>query len=671
METDVEFASYTPGQYDLSMIPAAAIAAISNRERFASWEPGKPIWAADVWSTVRGLFAAMLASGSLPHQGDFSPTPGVILGIVPDAVDMDIVAGDAATFSRGRDAQVAETMAFPLSSSLDSTSGVHDAAFASRLQVLQRLRKIETAIEQDGGVAKPLIITASVGSILQAVPGRDEVAAATRDLVVGGTLDDAEMRRWLSEAGFQPTTAVQLPGEFCQRGGIIDVFSPDQSSPVRIELFDDEIESIRRFDPASQRSVEQLQRLEIAAISGAPPETQVSLVDYLPDESMVVMYDPLQCQKAADVLLGRLKDSSNYLTFAELNVAISRLRLVFATQLSGGDKSDTVGLRVTGVESFVGAIDQVCEKVDTIAQDHEVVVVGDTPADAERLSEILRPTKAATSGKLHLTVGELSGGFRLHAAETLLLTGAELFQRSPLRRGKTRAPGKPIDSFLQLSTGDLVVHLAHGIGLYRGLEHLEKNGQSQEHLVLEFDSGTTVYVPTTRIGLVQKYVGGGNSKPKLAKIGGQTWAKNRKAAQSAVADMASELLEIQAKRASRVGNAFPPDNAWQQSFDASFPYTETADQITAIDAVKDDMESTRPMDRLICGDVGFGKTEVAMRAAFKAVVSGYQVAMMVPTTVLAEQHFQSFQRRMAEFPIEIAKLSRFCSPAELRETVKQ
>ncbi len=359
------------------------------------------------------------------------------------------------------------------------------------------------------------------------------------------------------------------------------------------------------------------------------------------------------------------------MSYESLVQACNGYRLATAASLGEATGDQRIDLRATTVESFAGAIDQTKARVESIAAQDNVFVVGDTPADSQRLHELLADTSAATQGRLHLAVAGLSGGFRLVGISVLVLTGAELFHRSPIRRGRSRSRGKPIDSLTQLEAGDLVVHLAHGIGLYRGLRHIEKNGQQQEHLALEFDEGTLLYVPASRIGLIQRYVGGGSSRPRLAKIGGQSWGKTRKAVESAVTDMADELLELQAARASKVGISFAADGHWQHQFDASFPYVPTHDQVTAIDACKDDMERPRPMDRLICGDVGYGKTEVAMRAAFKAVVSGYQVAVLVPTTVLAEQHFHSFQQRMAEFPVEIAKLSRFVSAADQKETVKQ
>ncbi len=227
-----------------------------------------------------------------------------------------------------------------------------------------------------------------------------------------------------------------------------------------------------------------------------------------------------------------------------------------------------------------------------------------------------------------------------------------------------------IDSFLELREGDYVVHLSHGIGRYRGLKLLEKEGQVEEHLVLEFQEQTKVFVPVSKIDLVQKYVGGMKSRPTLAKVGGRSWSKQKEAAEQAVTDLAADMLDLQAARAIRPGIGFVQDTPWQQEFDASFPYRETRDQLAAIAAIKHDMQQPRPMDRLLCGDVGFGKTEVAMRAAFKAVDSGYQVAVLVPTTILCEQHLRTFRERMAAFPFTIASLSRFSSPREQKRVLE-
>lgn len=675
---------------------AAVGAALKKQKR------DTPLAFAGVWGGIRGLLAATLTRHT-PH----------VLVLLPQAVDADIVAGDVRAFG------INDVVALPLSAGDGTGSSIRDADYAARLQVLQSLR----ARDQDN--PEPLVVTAYIGAAIQKVPSVDRLTRATRKLTVGDEVDPESIRKWLAEAGFAAVTAVQVPGEFASRGGLLDIHSPDQTTPIRIEWFGDEIESIRRFDPATQRSNETITSVELAAIgadtisetvtsgnvadlleefdpdaetdaaeSESPqaidPETtdpkaawpndvngfedtvgaETTVVDYLPQDTVILLVDPPECQATSDALRQRVARPERFVTMSELLAGLRSHRVVTGSLLASGDAGDVVDLQTAGADSFAASLDETKSRVDSVAAGHDVVVVGDTPADGQRLNELLADTDAARSGRLHMTVADLSGGFRLPQAELLVLTGAELFHRSPVRRTSSRVRGKPIDSFLQLTPGDLVIHLSHGIGLYRGLHSIEKNGLHQEHLTIEFDGGTKIHVPATRIQLIQRYVGGTKTRPKLAKIGGISWTNQRKAAEAAVTDMADELLELQARRATKRGIVFDLDNEWQRQFDASFPYLETPDQLTAIEAVKADMESHRPMDRLICGDVGFGKTEVAMRAAFKAVTSGYQVAVLVPTTVLAEQHFHSFCNRMAEFPIEIRKLSRFCTAAEQRETVK-
>jgi transcription-repair coupling factor (superfamily II helicase) len=255
----------------------------------------------------------------------------------------------------------------------------------------------------------------------------------------------------------------------------------------------------------------------------------------------------------------------------------------------------------------------------------------------------------------------------------VVLGDHELFQREQARviLPRRQLESRAIDSFLDLQEDDLVVHLSHGIARFRGMHTLEKNGQTEEHLILEFSGGTRVYVPASKIDLVQKYVGGAKSEPELSKLGGVGWQKKKDRVQAAVFDLASEMLQLQALRESKPGFAFPGDSDWQREFDAAFPYQETPDQLTTIAEIKRDMEKHRPMDRLICGDVGYGKTELAMRGAFKCIDNGKQVAVLVPTTVLAEQHFRTFSQRMAEYPFTIEAISRFRSAGEQRKIIKR
>ncbi len=640
---------------------------------------GQTLGFSGVWGCLRAVLAATIARRH----------PNIFM-LLPQAADADIVAGDAIAFG------LENAIPLPLSAGDGRGESIRDADYADRLQVLQRLS------DRDSDSGEPLLVTAYIGGALQRVPTPEKLQASTRKLSVGSTMDPAEIRKWLATAGFAATTAVELPGEFATRGGLLDIFSADQPQPIRVEWFGDEIESIRRFDVASQRSIERLDEIEIAAIGVTADDASAdaindamddpyeasfdkepavtssvtdaselgSIGDYLPRDTIVVIVDPLDCEKSAKELLARIDSPERFCDYEDLLRSLSSCRVTTATTFATGTADDVIDLQSGTADSYATSLDETKQKIDSAAADHQILLVGDTPADSERLSELLLDTDAAKEGRLGLTVAQLSGGFRLIANKLLVLTGAELFHRSPVRRGRSRAKGKPITSSLQLESGDLVVHLSHGIGVYRGLQTIEKNDQHIEHLVIEFDGGSKIYVPSSRIGLIQRYIGGTKNRPRLAKIGGQAWAKQRKAAESAVTDMASELLEMQAQRQSRRGIVFDGDSHWQDQFDASFPYIETPDQVSAIADCKIDMELPKPMDRLICGDVGFGKTEVAMRAAFKAVLSGHQVAVLVPTTVLAEQHYHNFRERMAEFPVEIAKLSRFCTKAEQRQNIK-
>lgn len=648
--------SHATNAHRLADVPRLMDQAAGIGTRLAKHGPGKNLAFSGVWGALRGVFAAAVAQ----HHRH-------VLMLLPQAADADIVAGDAVAFG------LVDTVSLPLSSADVSASSIRDDDYADRLQVLQQLMK------RGEDPDRPLLVTAFIGGAMQLVPTPTKLRDSTRRIAVGDEVDPEDVRRWLAEAGFAATTAVQLPGEFATRGGLLDIYSADQPQPVRIEWFGDEIESIRRFDPGSQRSIESLKHVEIAAV-GVSPEDRIAheddtesfgpIADYLPEDTLVIVVDPQETKKSADDLIKRTGRSANLVDYDEVMRSLAGHTVVTATTLAEGKAKDIVDVQTSTVDAFASSLDETKKKIDTVAVDHEVILVGDTSADGERLTELLHDTAATAQGRMHLVIAELSGGFRLTAAAVLVLTGAELFHRSPVRRGRSRARGKPINSLMQLEPGDLVVHLSYGIGLYRGLKSIDKNGQHLEHLTIEFDEGSKIYVPASRIGLIQRYVGGTTRQPKLAKIGGQAWKSQRKAAESAVTDMAAELLEMQAERTTRQGISFDMDNEWQRQFDASFPYMETPDQLTAIDALKVDMESTRPMDRLICGDVGYGKTEVAMRAAFKAVISGHQVAVLVPTTVLAEQHYHNFRERMAEFPVEIGKLSRFATKSEQRKTVQ-
>ena len=594
------------------------------------------------WGSASALLAAALAKHA----------PSVLVVVAGKAADIDACWDDLQLFS------AVDPLKLPAWESESGERIIHDEVYGQRLRTLKILA--------GSTVESPRLVVTSIESLLQPTPARDEIQQSSRSIQVGEQIDLDELLRWLVEQRFHNTSAVELPGEFAARGGILDLFAPDWEQPVRVELFGDEVESIRQFEVSSQRSLAALNDIELTALE----PTAVAgchFTEHLPPDSWFLLIEPNEIEEHGKFYLDRLEQPERCHGVQEVMSEINRFSIATAAGLALGEWGAACSLQTESVERFSGEVGRVRLELDQVGQGQQVHIVCPTAAEIERLSEILAETLAAREDRLHYVVGYLGQGFRLVPDEIVMISSSELFQRGTVRRISRRRLGKALDSFTELRTGDLIVHLSHGIGRYRGIELLDKQGQVEEHLQIEFAEGAKIYVPASKIDLVQKYVGGVKTRPRLAKLGGTTWLRHKRAAETAVQDMAVEMLELQAERLSRSGIPFAPDGEWQREFDASFPYEETTDQSVAIDSIKSDMETSRPMDRLLCGDVGFGKTEVAMRAAFKAVDNGFQVAVLVPTTVLAEQHFHSFSERMAEFPFDIARLSRFCSTKEQRE----
>ncbi len=603
-------------------------------EVLASLAAGHAATLDGVWGSSCALVAATLAQHA----------PGPLVVVCPRADEVDALADDLGLF--------VETAAeqFPACEARSGDRVVQDEAAGSRLRLLKMLHARE----------RPSLLATSIQALLQPVPDRDALARQTRLLRVGQPLSLDDLARWLVENRFHATTGVELPGEFSRRGGIIDIFAPDWLDPVRVELLGDEIESIRRFEVASQRSLGGLDAMEVTVIDPLAPG-RGHFADFLPPESWFLLLEPGELEMEGRHYLEHLERPQDLHAVSDVLRQVYRFPSVTASAVAAGSLETTCRLKIESVERFSGDINKVRDELDEAGAGQEVFLVCQTEAEVRRLGEIFAATKLAQQGRIHFPLGMLHQGFRLVAEGVVLLGSGELFRRTDLRRPSRRRLGRVIDSFLELHEGDLVVHVAHGIARYRGLTLLEKNGQVEEHLELEFQGRTKLYVPSSKIGLVQKYVGGSKSRPTLARLGGHAWQRQKGQVEAAVSDLAAEMLELQASRASRPGITFPVETEWQHEFDASFPYDETPDQLTTMEAIKRDMGQSRPMDRLLCGDVGYGKTEIAMRASFTAVDAGYQVALLVPTTVLAEQHLRTFTARMAEFPFEIAALSRFAS----------
>ncbi len=609
--------------------------------------------------------------------GGLSPLIAALMEL--EATPLLLVMGqttDAETVSRDLDLLLGRPCEFfPSSSDEADVESLTQQEVLQRLQVISRLdiyhRSEPTKSARKKGDepnSPPPVIVATLPALMQPVPSPNQMIHDRRILRVGQRVSLDELRGWMVANGYHSTTSVQLPGEFTVRGGILDVFPPDSPEPIRIEWFDDEIESIRSFDAVTQRSVLRMTVLELLNVNSSTQHGG-TLLDYLGTNAKVVIHEPLMVENLAAGFLARVPFPERFIDSKILMRQLMQRRHITTTQLADAGYLGTLErLPIGDVQRIGGELDQLTTEIDQAAgPNRHVVLVSVNSGESERMADLLTNSQVKQSSRLHLIVGGIVSGFEIIPDGMLVLTVSQLLRRGQLRRGTRKIPSRAIDSFLDLRDGDLVVHLAHGIGVYRGLQLIAKHGQRLEHLEIEFAEGSKLFVPTSKIDLVQRYVGGTKSRPKLAKLGSQSWTRQKKAAEAAVTDMAADLLEMQAQRRSQPGISFSDDTVWQHQFDASFPYEETPDQVSAIAAIKKDMVVARPMDRLICGDVGFGKTEVAMRAAFKAIDSGYQVAVLVPTTVLAEQHYKTFRERMAEFPFDIARLSRFCTGSQQKE----
>jgi transcription-repair coupling factor (superfamily II helicase) len=589
-----------------------------------------------------------------------------------------------------------------------------------------------TAGRGSEGTAAPLRIVAPIMALMQPVPSAEAIAARSLSVNVGDTLDPDALTRWLSEHGFQHCDAVEVPGDWARRGGIVDVYSNAQTDPVRIEFFGDEVSSIRLFDSGTQRSSHALASVQIPALTfetaAAPPpppkrrtgrgsddagrqpppapsleargsspallsargEPTTSFLALLPPDTILAFNEPGEIQELGRTYLQRLGDRTGIIPVD----AILRRANDF-TQLHlhrfTGVLPQAVRYEVSSLPPFEAKAADALRALAKLAATAEVVVLCDNRPEEQRFRELLSEAPAHSSAgppcpapdrsddhvgpgdptlvdRVRIAIGVLHRGFQW--GRTAYIPHHELFRRYRQRRTLRRvAPARPIDSFFDLSAGDPVVHALHGIGRFLGLKTIQHEDRADEYLALEFADKAVVHVPISQIHLVQKYIGSFHGRPKLSKVGGLGWKRTRERVAEAVTDLAAELLAIQAQRATEAGIAYPHDTAWQREFEGAFIYQETEDQLRAADDIKADLTRPRPMDRLLCGDVGYGKTELAIRAAFKVVEYGRQVAVLVPTTVLAEQHHQTFRERLADYPFTIEVLSRFRTKKEQADIV--
>ncbi len=572
------------------------------------------------------------------------------------------------------------------------------AASSDRLTVLSRLRAKRSHL----AAPDTLVVVSTPAALLQPVPAIEAFATRELTLVRGQTQPFQALIEQLHKLDYDSEPVCEAPGHYAVRGGIIDVYPVTATQPYRLDFFGDELESIREFDPVTQRSGATVETISLAAsprVRLDPSKTGLS--DYLSAATHLVFVEPANLEIEFGNFAREGTDALNPL-LARCAAAFGLSDIDEASGLFDGatreltwDTESLAHHRRYPDDALVAQERLVVEEearreflrlaASWRKSGYEVAVVVSKEGEEKRAQEILAEDPKLKGLRPRWLRGILNEGFRVtfreaarlspsapDTAGVVFVTETEIFGRQRARRPAQsaraiahRAQVDQLLDFSELVEGDFVVHLQHGIALYRGLTKLDTAQGIREVISLEFDDHVTLHVPLQESHLISRYVGLSKAKPQLGRIGSGRWEKARQAAERATIDLAAELLRIHAAREAQPGHAFPADTDWQKEFEGSFPFTETRDQLRAIEETKADMEKTRPMDRLICGDVGFGKTEVAIRAAFKAVQGGRQVAVLVPTTVLAQQHLNTFRERMAGYPIAVEMLSRFRSRAEL------
>ena len=550
----------------------------------------------------------------------------------------------------------------------------------------ERVEAVESILS---GRARVLVATRRAFQELAPIP--DDLADLRFTVVTGQELRRDDLIAVLEERGFERDPMVEEAGRYAVRGGLIDLFSFGAAGPARVEFRGDEVESVRLFDILDQRSTETVRRIDILPVRfGGRVEgalrTRCSILDRLPLDAVLVRAGTEPWEEGARRLWRRaetryreaLRDDNPathpgtlLLPPETLSERMARHpRLSFVEEHVGEPVFDArrppaFERRMSRLRSFLGS---------AAARSAATCILCDNDGQAKRLDDLIADRRGQPPPGCHLVVGSLTSGFCLEDSEppVNILTDHEIFRRDrKLRRGRRFRGAAALESLAQLSPGDHVVHMEHGIGRFRGLERVVIGGESIEALVVEYDRGEVLRVPVYRLDQVERWVGAhpGDRPARLHRIGGKRWKTLRRKTESAIRQMTAELLELYATRRSRPGHAFPPDSRWQHAMESAFLYEDTPDQRTAVDDVKRDMESPRVMDRLVCGDAGYGKTEVAVRAAFKAVQDGKQVAVLAPTTVLVAQHVKTFGDRLAAYPVKVASLSRFDSPAAQRKVL--
>ena len=565
------------------------------------------------------------------------------------------------------------------------------------LLIRQRMKVIQALLS-----GKPVTVVTSVDGCMDFVASLESIRSQLIHFRNDSTLDIDELKDALVNKGYERVGQVEMPGQFSVRGGIIDIYCLTEENPWRIELWGDEIDSIRSFDSQSQRSLENLEEITIYPAAEQPTENGVSFLEYFPeDQTMVFLDEPNHLVENAEAVEDEFRQSCRnreekgtqnlsekwMCSWGELCKKLNSRNCVSLSALEPKKGrwhvTEHFYLTVKSMSSYQSSFEFLVKDLRNYKkQGYQTVLLSGSRTRAERLAKDLQDEglsafystdseRVLDPGEIMVVYGHARKGFEYPLVKFAVITETDIFGKEQKKRKKKKEyNGKRIQDFSELSIGDYVVHEKHGLGIYRGIEKVEVDKIVKDYIKIEYRNGSNLYILATQLDSLQKYAGAEAAKtPKLNRLGGQEWKKTKSRVRGAVQNIARELVELYAVRQEKEGYVCGPDTVWQREFEEMFPYEETEDQLSAIEDTKRDMESTKIMDRLVCGDVGYGKTEVALRAAFKAVQESRQVVYLVPTTILAQQVYNTFVQRMKEFPVRVDLLCRFRTPAQQQKTI--
>lgn len=552
---------------------------------------------------------------------------------------------------------------------------------------------------------EPVTVITTMDAFLDGIISPDEIQKNRIHITGEDTVDLTKLEQDLTALGYERESQIEAPGQFAVRGGIIDVFPLAEEMPVRIELWGDEIDSIRMFDAKSQRSIENISEITIypASENCFGNNGLVSFLKYFPENETLLFYDePHRLQETAETVEAEYTESLKNRADAGMKEEGEEELRVFQTKDIISEMNRYSGIGLTTLESKCGlfkvrsvytvqakGVNPYNNSFELLTRDlkrlkrngYRVVLLSGSRTRAKRLAEDLRDydlssfysedmQREVKPGEIMAAYGYASEGYEYPMLKFVVISESDIFGRKKKKKKRKKYEGQRIQNFAELKPGDYVVHENHGIGVYKGIEKIEVEKIVKDYMKIVYAEGGVLYIPVAQMDLIQKYAGADAKKPRLNKLGTIQWGKTKSQVKKAVQIVAKDLVELYAVRQQSEGFVYGPDTVWQKEFEEMFPFEETDDQLQAIEDTKHDMESKKIMDRLICGDVGYGKTEIAIRAAFKAVQEGKQVVCLVPTTILAQQHYNTFVQRLKEFPVRIDLLCRFRSAAEQKKTIE-